>query len=177
MCHIIQLILDNITIRLGVMMVDIQTISVAVASASVTLAAIYYIWQIGHQNKIRQTDLVIRISDFGTRKEFLEACMDIFETDFKDYDDFVRKYGSFFSKRPIPMSFFIVSNFMERIGVLLRNKLLDISMVSQLITVTDFWEKMKPIIEGVREEEHNQKYYEYFEYLYNEVKKRGARNG
>jgi len=42
--------------------VDIQTISIAVASASVTLAAIYYMWQIRHQTKIRQTDLVIRIS-------------------------------------------------------------------------------------------------------------------
>ena len=151
---------------------DVQTISIAVASASVTLAAFYYIWQIRHQNKIRQTDLVIRISEFGTRKDFLEACTDIFDAEFKDYDDFVKKYGAPFSKKPIPMSFFIVSNFMERIGVLLRNKLLDISMVSQLITVTNFYEKMKPVIEGIRREENNQSYYEHFEYVYNEMKKR-----
>ena len=153
-------------------MVDIQTISIAVASASVTLAAIYYMWQIRHQNKIRQTDLVIRISSLGTRKDFLEACTDVFEAEFKDYDDFVRKYGAFFSKKPIPMSFFIVGNFMERVGVLLKNKLLDASLISQLVTVTDFWEKMKPVIEGIRKEEQNQSYYEYFEYLYNEMKKR-----
>jgi hypothetical protein len=153
-------------------MVDIQTISIAVASASVTLAAIYYVWQVTHQNKIRQTDLVIRLSDFGTRKEFLEACTDVFETEFKDYDDFVRKYGAFFSKKPIPMSFFIVANFMERVGVLLKNKLLDVSLVSQLMTVTDFWEKMKPVIKGIRKEENNPGYYAYFEYLYDEMKKR-----
>jgi hypothetical protein len=153
-------------------LVDIQTISIAVASASVTLAAIYYIWQIRHQNKIRQTDLVIRLSDFGTRKEFLEACTDVFETEFKDYDDFVSKYGEFFSKKPIPMSFFIVANFMERVGVLLKNKLLDVSLVSQLMTVTDFWEKMKPVIEGIRKEENNPGYYAYFEHLYDEMKKR-----
>ena len=153
-------------------MVDIQTISIAVASASVTLAAIYYIWQFRHQNKIRQTDLVIRLSDFGTRKDFLEACTDIFEAEFKDYDDFVKKYGPLFSKKPIPMSFFIVGNFGERVGVLLKNKLLDVALVSQLMTVTDFWEKMKPVIEGVRREEHNPNYYMFFEYLYNEVKKR-----
>jgi hypothetical protein len=156
-------------------MIDIQTISIAVASASVTLAAIYYVWQIRHQSKIRQTDLVIKISDFGTRKDFLEACTDIFEAEFKDYDDFVNRYGPPFSKKRIPMSFFIVSNFMERVGVLLRNGLLDISLVSQLMTVTDFWEKMKPVIEGVRREENNQNYYEYFEYLYNEMKKREQR--
>jgi hypothetical protein len=39
-------------------------------------------------------------------------------------------------------------------------------------TVTDFWEKMKPVIAGIRKEENNQNYYEYFEYLYNEAKKR-----
>jgi hypothetical protein len=61
---------------------------------------------------------------------------------------------------------------MERVGVLLKNGLLDISLVSQLMTVTDFWEKMKPVIAGIRKEENNQNYYEYFEYLYNEAKKR-----
>jgi hypothetical protein len=152
--------------------VDVQTFSIAIASASVTLAAIYYIWQIRHQTKIRQTDLVIRLSDFGTRKDFLEACTDIFEAEFKDYDDFIKKYGAPFSKKPIPMSYFIVGNFMERVGVLLKNKLLDVTLVSQLMTVTDFWEKMKPLIEGIRKEEHNQNYYAYFEYLYNEMKKR-----
>ena len=153
-------------------LVDVQTASIVVASASITLAAIYYIFQIRHQNKIRQTDLVIRISSLGTRRDFLEACTDIFEAEFEDYDDFVRKYGEPFSKEPIPMSFFIVSNFMERVGVLLKNKLLDASLISQLVTVAVFWEKMKPVIEGIRKEEHNQSYYEHFEYLYNEMKKR-----
>ena len=85
----------------------------------------------------------------------MEACADIFEAEFKDYDDFVSKYGVFFSKKPIPMSFFIVANFMERVGVLLKNKLLDVSLVGQLVAVTDFWEKMKPVIEGIRKEENN----------------------
>jgi len=161
-------------------MTDIQTVSIAIASASVTLAAIYYMWQIRHQTKIRQTDLVIRISSFGTRRDFLEACTDIFEADFKDYDDFVKKYGAPFSKKPIPMSFFIVGNFMERVGVLLKNRLLDVSLISQLVTVNDFWEKMKPVIEGIRKEEHDQSHYECFEYLYNVMKKKeqtGVKNG
>jgi hypothetical protein len=152
-------------------MVDVQTFSIVVASASVTLAAIYYVWQIRHQTKMRQTELVIKISSFGTRRDFLEACADVFEAEFEDYDDFVRKYGAPFSKKPMPMSFFIVGNFMERVGVLLKNKLLDVSLVSQLLTVTDFWEKMKPVIEGIRKEENNQNYYACFEYLYDEMKK------
>ena len=70
------------------------------------------------------------------------------------------------------MSFLMVGNFSEQLGVLFRNKLIDVSLISQLVTVADFWEKMKPVIEGIREEEHNQSYYECFEYLYDEVKKR-----
>jgi hypothetical protein len=115
---------------------------------------------------------VIRISDFGTRKGFLGACTDIFEAEFKDYDDFVKKYGPPFSKKPIPMFFFIVSNFMERVGVLLGNGLLDISLIGQLMAVTDFWEKMRPIFEGIRKEENNQGYYAHFEYLYNGIRKK-----
>ena len=48
---------------LSMVEIDIQTVSIAIASASVTLAAFYYIWQIRHQSKIRQTDLVIKISE------------------------------------------------------------------------------------------------------------------
>ena len=153
-------------------MVDITETSAVVAAVGVLIGVIYYILDIRHQRQVRKTDLVISLSDFGTRKDFLEACTDIFDADFKDYDDFVRKYGELFSKKPVPMSFFVVGNFMERVGVLLHDKLLDISLVSQLMTVTDFWEKMKPVIEGVRREENNQNYYVYFEYLYNEVMKR-----
>jgi hypothetical protein len=161
-------------------MADIVEVSAIVAAAGVLIGVVYYILDIRNQAKIRKTDLVIRISSFGTRRDFLEACTDIFEANFKDYDDFVGKYGALFSKKPIPMSFFIVSNFMERVGVLLKNKLLDVDLVSQLLTVTDFWEKMRPVIEGVRKEEHNPNYYAHFEYLYNEMKKReqaGVRNG
>ncbi len=73
---------------------------------------------------------MIRLSSFGTRRDFLEACSDIFEAEFKDYADFVRKYGAPFSKERVPMSFFIVGNFMERVGVLFRNKLLAVSLIS-----------------------------------------------
>ncbi len=153
-------------------MLGVTEISAMVAAGGVLVGVIYYILDLRHQNKVRQTDLVIKLSDFGTRTKFLNACTDIFEADFTDYDDFVTKYGTFFSKKPIPNSYYIVANFMERVGILLRNKLLNISLVDQIMTVTDFWEKMKPVIEGVRREEHSDRYYENFEYLYNEMKKR-----
>jgi len=41
------------------MMVDIQTLSIAIASTSVVAGVVYYVLQIRHQTKLRQTDLVM----------------------------------------------------------------------------------------------------------------------
>jgi hypothetical protein len=53
-------------------MVDIQTVSIAIASAGVFAAAIYYALQIRHQTKLRETDLLVRLYSTFTNKEVLE---------------------------------------------------------------------------------------------------------
>ena len=73
-------------------MVDIQTVSIAVASASVVAAATYYIFQIQHQYKLRQTDLVIRLYSTYGNPEFQEAETKTGLMEFTDYDDY-RVYG------------------------------------------------------------------------------------
>lgn len=102
----------------------------------------------------------------------MEAVMDLHEAEFENYGDFVRKYGKPLSKKQIPMSFTIVGNFCEQLGVLYRNKLVDISLIDQLLGVRGIWEIMRPIIEGMRKEKHDQSIFEWFENLYNELKKR-----
>jgi len=57
--------------------VDIQTISIGVASAGVFAAAIYYIWQIRHQTKLRETDLMMRLYSILTDKEFQRLWEDL----------------------------------------------------------------------------------------------------
>jgi hypothetical protein len=84
----------------------------------------------------------------------------------------VKKYGKFISKNAVPMSFMMIGNSFEQIGVLLRNRLIDASLVDQLFPVTVMWEKMEPLVEGMRKEYHDPAYFEWFEYLYNEMKKR-----
>jgi len=162
-------------------MVDIQTVSIAIASASIVIAVVYYILQIQHQKKMRQTDLVTHLSrDIALDREALDAYVDIVEAEFEDYDDFVKKYGKFISKNQVPRSFMMMGNFYEQIGVLLRNKLIDASLVDQLFPVSTTWEKMKPLVEGMRKEYHDPTVFEWFEYLYNEMKKReqkGVKNG
>lgn len=150
-------------------MVDIQTISIAVASAGVFAAAVYYIFQIRHQTKLRQTDLVMRLySTFGS-KGFQDAWTRIESMEFKNYDEYVKKCGS--------GDYVQCATFFEGIGVLLQKKLIDINLVDALfgIPLVYMYEIMKPLIEGNREQFHNQRVFEYFEYLYNKMEKREQR--
>jgi len=42
-------------------MVDVQTVSIVIASASVVAGVVYYALQIRHQAKMRQTDFIVRL--------------------------------------------------------------------------------------------------------------------
>jgi len=66
-------------------MVDIQTVSIVIASAGVFAAAMYYILQIRHQSKLRQTDLAMRLYSTWQSKEFSEATLKVWNLKFKDY--------------------------------------------------------------------------------------------
>ena len=160
-------------------MVDIQTDSVAIASAGVFLAAIYYIFQIRHQTRMRQTDVLMRLySDWG-REDLQKACGTVVELKFEDYDDYVKKYGA---SGPVVADWFRVAWFFNGIGVLLQSKLADIALVDKLFgyMVISLWEKLKPVIEGMKRQSDEPRSLEWFEYLYNEMKKRersGVRNG
>jgi hypothetical protein len=152
-------------------MVDIQTVSIAIASAGVFVAAIYYVLQIRHQSRMRQTDLVVRLYSAFSGKELQEAYFEVRQLEFVDYDDFMKKYRMP-SKSILPL--WQVCKFFDGVGVLLHRKLVDIGLVDELFhtEATLLWEKVKPIAEGRRKELNQPTIYQPFEYLYNEMKKR-----
>jgi hypothetical protein len=165
-------------------MVDVQTVSIAIASAGVFAAAIYYIFQIRHQshmiqqqNKIRETDLVMRLySTFGG-EEHQRAGKKVSKINYEGYDDFVKKYGAPNSEEPIPIAIDKVLYFFEEVGVLLSKKLVDIDMIDQLMgyNIMMIGTKTMPIIEEARKRLDLPRVWTNFEYLYNEMKKREQR--
>jgi len=160
--------------------VDIQTISIVVASASIMLAAVYYVLQIRHQTRIRKTDLLTRLLSIYGSREHTEALMRVLALEFRDYNDFVRKYGPIPSLNPDTVAFRMISMFAEELGMLLRRGLIDPDMAYSVFSVGILWEKLKPIVEGVRKHFDEPRLFEDFEYLYNEMKKReqeGVKNG
>ena len=154
-------------------MVDIPTVSIMIASAGVLVAATYYVLQIRHQTKLRQMDLFMRLYSTFMSKESSEALLIIMWLEYRDYNDFVEKYGTPSSERPVWTAYMMVTNFFNEVGMLLHRKFIDIESVDELFAfrVALFWEKLKPLIEGMRKQ-LNPQVARWFEYLYNELKKR-----
>ena len=149
-------------------MVDIQTISIAIASAGVFVAAVYYILQIRHQSRLRQTDLLVRLFSNMINKDWLEAWEKVRDRETLDYSEYKEKYGLVEANE--------VYLFYDQLGRLLQKGLIDIdSLPLEAGQINIAWEKIKPIIEGSRKKFNELKLGSGFEYLYNEVKKREQR--
>ncbi len=166
-------------------MVDIQTVSIAIASAGVFVAAIYYIFQIRHQTRLRQTDLVMRLYSTFASEDHRTAGKKVIWITYEDYDDFVKKYGAPSSEEPIPMAIDKVLYFFEEVGVLFSKNLVDINLIDQLMgyNIMMIGTKTMPIIQEARKRLNLPHVWTNFEYLYNEMKKReqklqaGDKNG
>lgn len=93
-------------------MVDISSASVVVAAASVVARVIYYSFQLRHQTKIRQTDLVMRLYSTYSSMEFQEAMTKFMMMEFEDYNDYKKKYApTGFPEKPEAIAFATVSVF------------------------------------------------------------------
>jgi hypothetical protein len=150
----------------------LQTISIAIASAGVFVAAVYYILQIRHQTKLRQTDMVMRLYDKFGSTEFLKAYQTIMGAEFEDYEDYLKRYSTYAEVRLALMS---MGTYFEGIGMLVKRKLVGMDLIDDLLNanILSTWEKMKPVAEGMRKRVPQS--WEWFEYLYNEMKKREQR--
>jgi len=157
----------------------LQTVSIAIASAGVFAAAIYYILQLGHQNKMRQTDFIVRLHSTYGSKEFHEILKEVHTLQFNDYEDFVKTYGPWFSKPgSAQTAIFVVSTYFMHIGILLHRKIIDINFLYDIwgyASIKMNWEKVKPVILGLREQFNDPSVFCWFEYLYDEVMKRQQR--
>ena len=147
-------------------MVDIQTVSIVIASASVVAGVIYYALEIRHQNKMRQTDLVMKLYSQFNSLEFQKMWYEVLNREAKDHYDYIKKYGA--------TEVTAVGMFFEGIGILLKRKLIDIELVDDMFTmpIKDTWLKIKDITFEVRKIRNRPTILEWFEYLYNEMQKR-----
>jgi hypothetical protein len=111
--------------------------------------------------RARKMDLIIRIRSMWLDK-VLQSWITIRKIEFKSYNDYEEK--CFLEASEVVV-------FFDSLGLLLRNGLVDIGLISQLFVVGRVWKKMQLFVEGVRKTADDPRFYRHFEYLYNEWKK------
>ena len=150
--------------------VDLTEISVIVATAGVLVGVVYYILAIRNQAQTKQTDLVMRLYATFSTSEFQDAWTKVRKrapkADIADIDEFDEKVGL--------REFNQVCLFFEGIGILLQRKLVDARMVEDLFggSVDRAWGYVRKAVYHGRQQMNDPTIYYYFEYLYNEMKKR-----
>jgi hypothetical protein len=164
------------------MELDITEISAIIAAAGVLIGVAYYILDMRHQNKIRRTDLDLRLYSIAFSSEFQDAYMKIGNLQMKDYEDYIR-HGPWSSESPVwtaPMqkAFSTVVSFYGLLGQLLKRKLIDINLVTDWIAGSypvTLYERVKPIIMGIRRDAKQPTTDISLEYLIDEFERKAPR--
>ena len=160
-------------------MVDVQTIGVLVTAASVSLAAIYYIFTLRINMRTqqqtletRQTQLFIQLYSQYHNKDWVTAAFKTEMMEFQGWDEFWDKYGP--SNEEAAVSWDMLSHFFEGAGILVRRGLIDPSLFTDLISeeFVGYWEKFGPMFMEFRVRHNKPKICENQEYLYNLIKEK-----
>jgi hypothetical protein len=144
-------------------MFDITEVSAVVAAAGVLVGVAYYVLDMRNQSKMRQMDFVLRLPSSFIRRDVFETIATVMKTEFKNFDDYEEKCG--IEARQ-------VGGLGEDLGLLVKRKVVDFNLVYERYGVTAVYEKLRPWIEESRKRANNPKLFEWFEYLYDEEKKR-----
>ena len=163
-------------------MVNIQTISIAIASASVVVAVIYYALLIRRQDRMRHLDLFMRIYSTWGSEDMLNAHRRLLVLKVGDYDSFVKEHGPLTESSQINTDVDRIGWFFNLMGFFVKEKIVNMKLVDELLGywVVKYWETIKPLVYGWRRQYSLPESYQWFEYLYSEMKKKrqaGVRNG
>lgn len=142
-------------------MLDIPSITGIVAAIGVIVGVIFTVQELRNMTKTRQMDLIMRIHSTWL-STMLQPWDTLRKTEFKNYSDFEK--CSIESNQ--------IVGFFDGLGLLLKRRLVDIGLISDLFILERPWKKMKPFVEGLRERSNEKRLHGHFEYLYNEWKKR-----
>ena len=157
------------------MMVDITEISAIVTAAGVLVAVVYYVLDIRHQSRLRQTETVIRLSPWFNMnaREVQEAITQVCSIEYKNYEDYLERY----SEKPEDVTLKILGNYFEGIGILVYRKLVKVDIVYDFWgdIIQSSWEKIQPLVTDMRKDSGDANMFRFWEYLYNEMQKREQR--
>ena len=97
--------------------------------------------------------------------------VEVLQWNWKDFDDFVEKYGPEKNINEF-MKQVMITTHIETMGLIAYEKMVDIHFVANLLgsTIQDFWEKAEPILIEWSKRYNTPKIMPMTEYLYEQVK-------
>jgi len=159
--------------------VNVETISIVTAAAAIVIAAVSIIIQNRKAEKTRQTELMVQLLDPFRDFEMIRHYFEILRNwKWTDYDDYVRKYAQ---KDTEYSKLIHVVTYFNTLGLLVKMKLIDLETVMKWNPEAClwFWEKVGPLFQEGQKRliasgswQMKYKPLEWFEYLYDEMKKR-----
>jgi hypothetical protein len=154
--------------------IDLTEVSAVIAAVGVIVGVIYYILEIRHQDKMKHLDLFMSIYSNWGSPDMLDAHRRFMIIKVESYERWVKEHGQVTESSQLNTDVDRVGWFFNLMGFLVKEKIVNIKLVDELLGywVIKNWETIKPLVEGWRKQYNIPESYSWFEYLYNEMKKR-----
>jgi hypothetical protein len=133
-------------------MVSLEVIAILLSGIGISASLFYYANVLQNANKTRQAQLFMDLYRTYRDPFFRKQYQDILSQKWIDFNDFWEKYGEA-NNRDAWADWQTVASYFNGIGVLLKQGLIDIDMIDELLAPTVFmaWMRMGPIAEGFKE--------------------------
>lgn len=153
---------------------EIQTVYYMIAATGVLVAAIYYVLNMRATLQTRQAQLFMNIYQTTYSQFFQDAQYKTYSIELNSLDD----YKKMTEDGDKYKAFYIYGGFFEGVGVLVREKLVDVSLVAKLMSgiTLGWWEKYKHHVEINRKEYGFPRYMVETEYLAKSISDYGKKH-
>jgi hypothetical protein len=153
---------------------DLQTISIIVAAASVVIGVIMSVLSLRNYTKSRRASIFLEFHKQADQK-FLEDMFEVVgEWSWSSYEQFMAKYGPTANSKNWAM-FVHVSSFFDSMGKLIEDKIADAELIPEALAVMTmaWWEKIEPIQTDLAKRWRSSDSLDSSKFLYETLKKLG----
>ena len=165
-------------------MIDIQTVLTYLTLISVPVGVFYHIMTLNNTRKNQQLQLETRQAQLYNNiwnqsmnnPHFQRNYMKYSSLQWKNIEEYKETFPYSDSESENTMALWSIALFFEGLVPIIKEELLDIKYLEGSIggLLRDYWRKIEPVIEEVREYYDDPHAFTGVEYLYNELKKRDA---
>ena len=154
---------------------EVTAISAVVAAAGVIVGVVFAVLELRNITRTRQMQLVMNTYSLFTTRQYMEAWEKLRTRDTGNYEEYVQEHGL--------ADVMQVAALFEGLGFLLHRRFLTVDLVQELMSESTkmAWEKVEPLVDAARKRVGARRpgeyvpVYQWFEYLYHELKAREAR--